>query len=79
MPFVIGLAILNMQMSPEEALVGATLNPAYAIGLANKVGSLDVGKQADFLVLDGESPAILAYHAGVSPVAEVYKKGEQVV
>jgi len=79
MPFVVGLAILNMQMTPEEALVGATLNPAYAIGMAAKVGSLDIGKQADFLVLDGESPAILAYHAGVSPVAEVYKKGEQVV
>ena len=79
MPFVIGLAILNMQMTPEEALVGATLNPAYAIGMEKKVGSLDVGKQADFLVLDGESPAILAYHAGVSPVVEVYKKGEQVV
>ena len=79
MPFVIGLAILNMQMSPEEALIGATLNPAYAIGMAEKVGSLDVGKQADFLVLDGESPAILAYHAGVSPVVEVYKKGEQVI
>jgi imidazolonepropionase len=79
MPFVIGLAILNMHMTPAEALVGATLNPAYAIGMAKKVGSLDVGKQADFLVLDGESPAILAYHAGVSPVVEVYKKGEQVI
>jgi imidazolonepropionase len=79
MPFVIGLAVLNMQMSPAEALIGATLNPAYAIGMAEKVGSLDVGKQADFLVLDGESPAILAYHAGVSPVVEVYKKGKQVI
>jgi imidazolonepropionase len=79
MPFVIGLAILNMGMTPEEALVGATLNPAYAIGMGSRVGSLDVGKQADFLVLDGESPAILAYHAGVSPVVEVYKRGEQVI
>jgi imidazolonepropionase len=76
MPFVIGLAVLNMQMTPLEALVGATLNPAYAIGIADRVGSLDVGKQADFLLLDGDSPAILAYHAGVSPVLQVYKKGE---
>lgn len=75
MPFVIGLAILNMQLTPAEALVGATLNAAYAIGMEAEVGSLDVGKQADFLVLDGDSPAILAYHAGVSPVTQVYKKG----
>jgi imidazolonepropionase len=40
------------------------------------VGSLEADKQADFLLLDGESPAILAYHAGVSPVAAVYKRGE---
>ncbi|WP_136799843.1 imidazolonepropionase [Desulfosediminicola ganghwensis] len=79
MPFVIGLAVLNMNMTPAEALVAATLNAAYSIGMADKVGSLDVGKQADFLTLDGDSPAILAYHAGVSPVQEVYKKGVRVV
>lgn len=78
MPFVIGLAVLNMMMTPAEALVAATLNGAYAICQAEKVGSLDIGKQADILVLDGDSPAILAYHAGVSPVAAVYKKGERV-
>ncbi len=78
MPFVIGLAVLNMGLSPDEALVAATLNAAYAIGMADRVGSLEVGKQADFLLLDGQSPAILAYHAGVSPVTAVYKKGERV-
>ncbi len=78
MPFVVGLAVLNMEMSPAETLVAATLNSAYAIGMAEKSGSLDVGKQADFLLLDGRSPAILAYHAGVSPVAEVYKRGRRI-
>ncbi len=75
MQFVFGLAVMNMGMSPAEALVAATLNGAYAIGLAGAVGSLDVGKQADFLLLDGETPAILAYHAGVSSVVSVYKRG----
>ncbi len=79
MQFVIGLAVLNMQMTPAEALTAATLNSAYALDMADKVGSLDTGKQADFLLLDGESPAILAYHAGVSAVAEVYKRGRQIV
>lgn len=75
MPFVFGLGVMNMDMTIEEALVATTLNPAWSIGMQDRVGSLEVGKQADFLLLDGETPAILAYHAGVSPVIEVYKKG----
>lgn len=78
-PFIIGLAVLNMGMTPAEALTAATLNGAYAIGMAAKVGSLSAGKQADFLLIEGSSPAILAYHAGVSPVVAVFKNGEQVV
>lgn len=77
-PFVIGLGVLSMEMTPAEALTAATLNAAYAIGMAGSVGSLDVGKQADFLLLEGQSPAILAYHAGVSVVEKVYKKGREV-
>jgi len=78
MPFVFGLTVLNMGLSPSEALVAATLNGAYSIRMDKQVGSLDLGKQADFLLLDGESPATLAYHAGVSPVVQVYKRGERV-
>ena len=78
MPFVVGLSVMAMHLTPAEALTAATLNAAYALKLANQVGSLDTGKQADFLVLDGESPAILAYHAGVSPVAGVFKNGKQI-
>jgi imidazolonepropionase len=77
-PFILGLAVLNMNLSVSEALVAATLNAAYAIGAAERVGSLDIGKSADFLLLDGESPAVLAYHAGVSPVVKVFKGGELV-
>lgn len=78
MPFVFGLSVMNMDMTVEEALVGSTLNPAWSLGMADKVGSLETGKQADFLVLDGETPAILAYHGGVSPIIKVYKKGVSV-
>ncbi|OIP95031.1 MAG: imidazolonepropionase [Syntrophobacteraceae bacterium CG2_30_61_12] len=78
MPFVFGLAVLQMGLSVAEALTAATLNAAYAIGLGDRVGSLEPGKQADFLVLDGKTPTILAYHAGVSPVIEVIKRGETV-
>uniref|UniRef100_A0A832EKK6 Imidazolonepropionase n=1 Tax=Desulfacinum infernum TaxID=35837 RepID=A0A832EKK6_9BACT len=78
MPFVFGLAVLMMGLSVEEALCAATLNAAYAVGMADRVGSLDVGKQADFLVLEAETPAGIAYHAGANPVVAVYKKGERV-
>ena len=78
MPFVIGLAVLNMKLSPAEALTAATLNGAYALGMAHRTGSLEDGKNADFLLLEGESPSILAYHAGVSPVHQVYKLGEKI-
>lgn len=78
MQFVIGLAVLNMHMTPAEALVAATLNSAYAIGMSRRVGSLDPGKQADFIVVDGEGPAIFAYHAGVSSIEAVYKKGKKI-
>ena len=76
MPFVIGLAGLNMGLSPAEALNAATLNGAYALGRARRTGSLEPGKNADFLLLEGESPSILAYHAGVSSIYQVYKLGE---
>lgn len=79
MPFVFGLAVMGMHLSPAEALVATTLNAAYAVGMAGSCGSLEPGKKADFLILDGETPAILAYHAGVSPVKAVYKGSERVL
>ncbi len=79
MPLVFALAVLGMQMSVEEALAAATLNASYSIGLASRVGSLNKGKQADFLLLDGASPAVLAYRLGAeSCIQAVYKRGEQV-
>lgn len=76
MPFVFGLAVMEMDMTIAEALVASTLGASYAVGMQERVGSLDPGKYADFLVLDGDSPAVLAYHAGANPVARVYKRGE---
>ena len=78
MPFIFSLAVMNMDMTVNEALTAATLNAAYAINRAEKTGSLECGKQADFVVLDGETPTVLAYHAGSTSVAEVYKLGERV-
>ncbi len=78
MPFVFGLSVLAMRLTVGEALVASTLNAAYAVEMAHSVGSLDIGKRADLLVLDGEGPGILAYHAGISPVVRVFKGAELV-
>lgn len=77
-PFIFGLGVMNMDMSVEEALAATTLNAAYAVNRNKKAGSLEAGKQADFLVLDGETPVTLAYHVGSTSVLEVHKLGEQV-
>lgn len=79
MPLVFALAVLGMGLSVEEALVAATLNASYALGMASRVGSLNHGKQADFVLLEGDSPAVLAYRLGAAAcIQAVYKRGEQV-
>jgi len=50
MPFMLSLACLQMGLSPAEALIAATLNAAWSLDLGDRVGSLDAGKQADFLI-----------------------------
>lgn len=79
MPFVFALSVLGMRLSVEEALTAATLGGAYAIRAQEYAGSIEKGKNADFLVLDGDSPAVLAYHLGANPVERVFKRGEDVV
>ncbi len=79
MPFVFGLAVMAMGLGGGEALTAATKNSACAVGMGAVCGTLEPGKQADFLLLDGETPAILAYHAGVSAVEGFTRKGSRSV
>jgi imidazolonepropionase len=61
MPFVLSLACLQMGMSPAEALTASTINAAWSLGLGRQVGSLELGKQADFLIHEFEDYRELAY------------------
>ena len=79
MSTVIALACLGAGLTTEEALVAATLNAAAALGRADRIGSLEAGKQADLVVLDAPSPKHLAYHFGVNLVRHVIKAGKVVV
>lgn len=73
--FVLNLAALYLRMTPEEILTAATINPAYAIGRADTVGSLEVGKHADFVVFDAVNFPYVLYHYGINHVQSVYKNG----
>ena len=75
-PLVIALAALYMQMSPAEIVTALTINAAAAVGRADRIGSLEVGKQADFIVLSHPSHLYLPYHAGVNCVETVVKRGQ---
>ncbi len=75
MPMIISLACLTMKMSPEEALNAATFNGACALGDQENVGSIERGKVADLVVLDGSDYRILPYHFGVNPVKKVMRAG----
>jgi imidazolonepropionase len=61
MPFVLSLACLQMGMSPAEALTASTINAAWSLGLGRQVGSLELGKQADFLIHEFDDYRELAY------------------
>ncbi len=79
MQFIIALACMNMRMTPAEALAAATINAAFAIGEQEHVGSLEVGKRADILVLDAPNHVHIPYHVGVNLVRTVIKGGRIVV
>ncbi|HEY76633.1 MAG TPA: imidazolonepropionase [Thermoflexia bacterium] len=79
MPLVIALACRYLQLTPEQALVAATLNAAYAIGLGGTVGSLQVGWAADILILNVPDVHHLGYRFGTNPVERVIKEGKIVV
>jgi imidazolonepropionase len=76
MQFIIALACRYMRLTPAEAIAAATLNAAYALGLGDRVGSLETGKKADILVLDIPNYRHLGYHFGVNLVERVIKSGQ---
>ena len=75
MPMVFVLAVYEYGLSIEEALTAATLNAACSLGLGEVTGSVEVGKQADLLILDAPNLFHLAYHYGINPIRAVVKRG----
>ena len=77
-PLVFALATLYMNISPEETVTALTLNAAAALNRADKIGSIDAGKNGDLIILEFPSFKYIAYHIGVSTVEKVIKKGNLV-
>jgi imidazolonepropionase len=76
MPFAMTLACFGMHMTLEEALVGATLNAASSLDRADRVGSLEVGKQMDAVIIDGTLADII--RVGAPVIKAVIKRGKPV-
>jgi len=78
MQMMMAIACRYMGLTQGQALAAATLNAAYAIGRGAEVGSLEPGKQADFLILDVDDYRQLGYRFGTNLVQTVVKKGKVV-
>lgn len=77
MPMMNSIACSHMRLSPAEALSMTTYNPAFVLEREGDVGSLEVGKRADFLVLGAEDFREVANHFGVNPVERVFVAGRE--
>jgi imidazolonepropionase len=75
LPLIVGLAVRRYGWSVQEALAAVTLNAAWVLGLADELGSLEVGKCADVVILDGPIEHV-PYRLGHNPVAIVIAAGE---
>ena len=71
----LNLACVQFRLTPEEALAGATRNAARALGLAERIGTLEPGKAADLAVWDISRPAELCYWLGLPLLDRCYLGG----
>jgi imidazolonepropionase len=78
MPFMLSLACLQMRLSPAEALTAATINAAHSLGLGSEIGSLEAGKQADFVIHEFADYRELAYFIAAPMRPRVFIAGHEV-
>lgn len=78
MQMMMTIAILQMKMTTEEALVASTINAAHSIERAHVTGSLEEGKNADIVIFNAPNHKYFSYHYGVNLAEKVFKKGRLV-
>ena len=70
------MACTLFRLTPQEALAGATVHAAHALGIAQELGTLETGKLADFALWDIDRPGDLAYAIGARPCRQVVNAGQ---
>ena len=75
MPMILSLASTHMKMSPAESITATTVNAAYSLGRGDKIGSLEAGKIADFVIHDCDDYRDLAYFFGIEHPWQVFAGG----
>ena len=75
MQFILSLACTQMRMTPAEAISGATINAAHALRRADRIGSLEAGKQADLIVMDVDDYREIPYYFAVNHCVVTVKRG----
>lgn len=78
MQLIMSIASLVYKMTPEEVLTASTINGAASLNLEEKIGSIEVGKKADILVLDTPNFDYIIYHFGINHTLYVIKDGKLV-
>ncbi len=78
LPNAMAIACRYQKMLPSEALNAVTINAAFAVGMGDKIGSIEVGKRADILILDAKDYRAPAYEFGGNCVKTVIKNGKRV-
>ena len=79
MQLIMTLAVYFLKMTPAEAISAATINAAHAIGKAREIGSIEVGKKADIIVMDIPNHQYIGYIFGRNFVDTVIKCGEIII
>ena len=77
-PLLVALCCIYMKLSVEETISALTINGAAACGREALVGSIEVGKRADFLIFDCKELKCLPYYTGINLVKSVFIEGEKV-
>ena len=77
MPMILSLAATQMKMTPAEALTSATINAAYSLNRGDQIGSLELGKRANFALYDCADYREIAYYFGVALTHSVYVSGKR--
>lgn len=73
---VMSMAVHKLKMNIEETINAVTINAAAALGISDRTGSIEIGKQGDLVIFDVKNYRDILYHFGVNRVENVIKKGK---